>query len=85
MQQENKLQRKYTLTVFKDGLYQEVSPEEFQELKELCPLIGEIFNDHSLIEQVPDPVLTDPMTPLYDSWEKAAKRLIASLWRCPSA
>lgn len=25
------------------------------------------------------------MTPLYDNWDKAAKRLMAALWRCPCA
>lgn len=49
MQQENKMAHKYALTVFKDGLYQEVSPEEFEELKKLCPLVADILENHSLI------------------------------------
>lgn len=34
---------------------------------------------------IPPPNTAYNNTPLYDSWEKAAKRLINTLWRCSSA
>jgi hypothetical protein len=38
-----------------------------------------------LLQKIPSPNLPDSNIPLYDSWDKAAKRLINSLWRCNSA
>ena len=34
---ENKMKKKYTLTIMKDGIYPEVSDEDFEEFKRLCP------------------------------------------------
>ena len=34
------------------------------------------------MSEVPEPSLPDPNTLMFDSWDKAAKRLINSLWKC---
>lgn len=85
MQQENKQSRKYCLTVFKDGIYQEISDAEFEEFKKMCPMVAQIIEEPSLMTNItmPDQELQD--SPLYDNWEKAAKRLMSSLWRSNSA
>jgi hypothetical protein len=79
------IDRKFCLTVFKDGIYQEVNEQEYNEFKELCPLVAQILEDNTLLQKVPLPALKDYNSPLYEYWDKAAKRLINSLWRCPSA
>lgn len=71
--------------MFKDGIYQEVTEQEFLEFKRQCPVVAELLENHALLSQVPLPKLVDSNTPLYDSWDKAAKRLINSIWRCTSA
>ena len=71
--------------MLRDGIYQEVTDEEFLDFKRQCPEVAEILEDTSLLHQIPLPKLPDSNTPLYDCWDKAAKRLINSLWRCSSA
>ena len=83
--QENKVTKKYCLSVLRDGIYQEVTDEEFLDFQRQCPEVAEILEDNSLLHQIPLPKLPDTNTPLYDCWDKAAKRLINSLWRCSSA
>ena len=47
--------------------------------------MAEILKDNSLVGKIPQPRMPDSNTPLYDCWDKAAKRLINSLWRVNSA
>ena len=77
--------KKYCLTYLKDGVYQEVNDEEMAEFEKQCPIVMQILRDTSLISQIPQPKLPDSNSPLYDCWDKAAKRLINSLWRVNSA
>jgi len=48
-------------------------------------VVAQILEDNTLLSQIPQPQLPDSNTPLYDNWDKAAKRLMQSLWRCGSA
>lgn len=82
---ENKLNKTYCLTRLKDGVYQEVTAEDFVEFMEMHPNVTEILNNPELIQQLPQPKLLDSSIPLYDSWDKAAKRIINQLWRCNAA
>ena len=75
--------KKYCLSILKDGIYQEVTDEEFLDFQRQCPEVASILEDNSLLSQIPVPQVTD--TALYDCWDKVAKRLINSLWRCGSA
>lgn len=81
--QESVLEKKYCLSILKDGIYQEVTDQEFLDFQSQCPEIASILEDNSLLNQIPLPKFSD--TALYDCWDKAAKRLINSLWRCGSA
>lgn len=85
MKQDNKIARTYALVVFKDGVYTEISEEELDDLKSSCPLLGQLMENQELVSRLKEPDLNDENTPLYDNWEKAAKRLLNSLWRSNSA
>jgi hypothetical protein len=56
-----------------------------EQLKKDCPIIAQLLADPNLIDQMKDPDLADENTPIYDNWDKAAKRLLSSLWRSSSA
>lgn len=34
------------------------------------------------IQDIPEPEISDQTVPLYDHWDKVAKRLVNQLWRC---
>ena len=74
----------YCLSILRDGIYQVVTQDELAEFKKTCPEIASILEDNALLNQIPLPKIDDSNTPLYDCWDKAAKRLITSLWRCSS-
>ena len=57
--QENKMKKKYTLTVLKDGIYQEVSPDEFDDFCEQCPEVADILKNPEKINDLPLPNLPD--------------------------
>ena len=42
-------------------------------------------NPQEMLSKIPTPNLPESSTLLYDHWDKAAKRLMKSLWRCNSA
>jgi len=69
----------------KDGVYQEVTNEDFEEFLQQCPVVAELLQNPELLDKIPQPKLLDSTIPLYDSWDKAAKRLINQLWRCNAA
>ena len=71
--------------IFKDGNYEEVNPEELEKLKKKCPLVAQLLENPALVDNLNEPDLVEENTPLYDNWEKAAKRLLATLWRTNSA
>lgn len=73
----------YCLSILKDGIYQEVTEQEFLDFTRQCPEIASILEDNSLLNQIPTEKFSD--TAIYDCWDKAAKRLINTLWRCGSA
>jgi len=60
----------------KDGVYQEVTNEDFEEFLQQCPVVAELLQNPELLDKIPQPKLLDSTIPLYDSWDKAAKRLI---------
>ena len=85
MNEENRRENKYCLTIFKEGIFQEVTEQEYAEFRKMCPLVASILQNPALLAEIPEPVSKDPLMPMYDSWDKAAKRLITQLWRVPSA
>jgi len=85
MKQDNRQQKRYALMVFKDGNYEEITSEELDKLKSKCPLVAQLLNNPTQVDDISDPDLAEENTPLYDNWEKAAKRLLNTLWRTNSA
>ena len=79
---DNKLNKKYCLTRLKDGVYQEVTMDDFEEFCQICPEIKKLLDNPELVNQIAPPKLMDSTIPLFDHWDKAAKRLINQLWRC---
>lgn len=74
--QENKMRKKYTLTVLKDGIFQELQPKEFELFVRDYPVVADVLLNPEKLKLIPEPRLVDQSTPLYDSWDKTAKRLI---------
>ena len=46
------MKKKYCLTRLKDGVYQEVSNDDFEEFVKLCPAIIEILENPDLINEI---------------------------------
>lgn len=49
MQEENQRENKYCLTIFKEGIFQEVSEQEFAEFRQVCPLVASILENPELL------------------------------------
>jgi len=66
------------LTVLKDGSYQPLNDEEWERFKQENPELVKYFenpNDPNVCDDLPIPDVSE-QTPIYDCWDKAAKRLI---------
>jgi Bromodomain/Ankyrin repeats (3 copies) len=84
---ERKIPQKYQLTILKDGCYQPVTEAEFEQLKAEYPEISQYFDQpegSELIELLPIPEVAES-APIYDSWDKAAMRLLNNLWKHSNA
>ena len=75
--------KKYCLTILKDGIYQEMTDNEFDDFKKQCPEVAYILEDNALLSLIPRPQDSDTIQ--YDCWDKAAKSLIDNLWKCGDA
>ena len=69
------------MTRLKDGVYQELTPEDFAEFAKICPVITDLLHNKQKISKVTLPKIVDTNIPIYDHWDKAAKRLINTIWR----
>ena len=43
MNEENRRENKYCLTIFKEGIFQEVTEQEYAEFRKMCPLVASIL------------------------------------------
>lgn len=68
------------LTTFVNGQWLPLSDEDFQRLEKECPEVAKIIKDPSELEKIEIPEVSED-TPIYDHWEKAAKRIINNLWK----
>ena len=75
--------KKYCLSILKDGIYQEMNDEEFENFKKQCPEVAYILEDNSLLNLIPHPLDSNPVK--FDCWDKAAKSFIDNLWKCGDA
>lgn len=81
---ERKEPKKYVLTTFVNGQWLPLTDEDFARLEKECPEIGKIIKDPTELEKLEIPEIPDDV-PIYDHWEKPAKRIIGNLWKHESA
>lgn len=76
--------KKYVLTYFKDGTWAKLEGEELLKFVEKNPEIGNYLKNPKSIDSLE---LKKPPegVQIYDHWEKAAKRIMASLWKTKDA
>ena len=68
------------LTVLKGDYYEPITEEEFQKFKAENPELARYFEEEGAIETLPIPEVSE-QAQIYDNWEKAAKRLMNTLWK----
>lgn len=81
---DRKTPKKYVLTTYVNGSWLPLSDEDFQKLETECPEVAKIIKDPTYLEKLEIPEVPDDM-PIYDHWEKAARRIIAHLWKQENA
>lgn len=68
------------LTVLRNGQYEPMNDEEFQMFKNNNVELAKYFEDEKALEYMPIPDVPET-APIYENWEKAAKRLLSSLMK----
>lgn len=79
-----KAKRAYVLTIFKDGQWEKVSPEEFKKFCEENAEVGKYLQDQSQLSSLPVSEYPEDM-PLFESWEKLASKMLYQLWKVPQS
>lgn len=78
---DKKQTRRYVLTVLKEnGQYEQLTEEELDMFEQQFPDIAKYWQDPSQLEDLSLPKIPDT-SPFYESWDKAAKRLLNGLWK----
>jgi hypothetical protein len=82
---ERRIPKTYILTVFKDGYYQPMTQEEYQNFLHDNPDVAPYFTEtpdenNTALDSLPVPDVPE-IAQIYDCWDKAAKRLLNSLWK----
>ncbi len=72
------------LTALKDGEWQPLTPEELDLFELQYPQIATFWNDPSAVEGLTLPKFQEN-TPIYESWDKVARRLLSNLKKSPHA
>lgn len=57
---------------------------DFEEFLKANPMFAQYFNDIAAIDHLEYPQVPDN-APIYDNWEKPAKRIINHIWKHPQA
>lgn len=80
---EKKIPYRYQLTVLKNGQYEPLSQEEFDTFKKENPQLAKFFDNPDDSTICDDLEIRDvsEQANIYDCWDKAAKRLLNSLWK----
>lgn len=82
---ERRQSKRYVLTVLREnGQYEPLTEEELDRFEQQFPDIAKFWLDPAALDSLPLPKVPDS-APLYESWDKAAKRLMSSLWKSPNA
>jgi hypothetical protein len=58
-----------------------LSNEDLDKFEEQYPDVAKFWKDPTSLETLQLPKFPEN-APIYESWDKAAKRLINSLWKC---
>ena len=64
--------KKYVLTVFKDGTWRPLTPEEMKEFIETNKEVGSYLKKPETLSSLKTPPVSESV-PIYDHWDKAAK------------
>ena len=83
---ERKIPKRYQLTVLKDGAYEPLSDEEWEKFCQENPELAKYFESEE--GQEPETSINslevqevNDQAPIYDCWDKAAKRMMNTLWK----
>ena len=78
---EKQTAKRYVLTVLRDnGQYVPMTNEEMDKFEREHPDLARFWQDPGSLDQLSLPKVPETM-PLYESWDKAAKRLLQNLWK----
>jgi hypothetical protein len=83
---ERKIPKRYQLTILRDGSYEPLSDEEWAKFCEDNPEVAKYFESEegsqapTSIETLDVPEVSE-QAPIYDTWDKAAKRMLNTLWK----
>jgi hypothetical protein len=77
-------QRSYVLTVFKDGSWEKVTPDEYEEFIQQNPQVGQYLVNQQKLQELQGPQSQED-TLLYESWEKLASKMLYVLWKLPQS
>ena len=81
---ERRVPKKYILTILKNGSFQPLSADEFANFAADFPDVHKYIENPDLLEELPMPDVPET-APLFDSWEKAAKKMVNHLWKMDTA
>ncbi len=82
--QERITQKPYVLTVLDNGVYRTLKPEEQDEFEKTHPDIAKYFDDPAALQELQLPEFPES-APVFESWDKAARRLLNTLWKMNQA
>lgn len=81
---EKIISKKYVLTYYKNGAWAKLEGEDLKNLIGQCPEIGEYLLNKKNVEEMK--INSPPKgVQIFDHWEKAAKRILSSLWKSKDA
>lgn len=75
---EKKQAKRFVLTHLKDGEWQPLSAEDLDLFEQHYPDIARYWTDQTAVESLQVPKFPDN-TPIYESWDKVARRLLSHL------
>lgn len=85
-QQPNKQTKRYVLTVLKEnGQYEPLTIEEMNEFERQNPEIAKFWLEPALLESLEQTTAVKADAPVFETWDLAAKRLMAKLCKLNDA
>jgi len=76
--------KKYVLMVYHDNAWKHLSPEELKEFMAKNTEVAKYLRDPAKVQSLKTPPVP-PMGNLQDHWDKAAKKIMAHLWKMAGA